>query len=77
MLRARHNEKECRKKQMKVKPATSFKLLSIFIHQKKKKKKKKNQDKIQNKRILVKSTFQVSVTKSLRNNPQEFIKQIL
>ena len=30
LLRARHNEKE-----MKVKPATSFKLLTIFIHKKK------------------------------------------
>ena len=44
VLRARRNEKE-----MKVKPATSFKLLTIFIHKKKKKKKKK--DKIQNKRM--------------------------
>ena len=31
LLRARRNEKE-----MKVKPATSFKLLTIFIHKKKK-----------------------------------------
>ena len=37
MLRARRNEKE-----MKVKPATSFKLLTIFIH------KKMNQDSKQN-----------------------------
>ena len=39
VLRARRNEKE-----MKVKPATSFKLLTIFIPHKKK-------DKIQNKRM--------------------------
>ena len=44
LLRARRNEKE-----MKVKAATSLKLLTIFIHKKKKKKKKKiRQDSKQN-----------------------------
>ena len=64
VLRARRNEKE-----MKVKPATSFKLLTTFIHTKiRQDSKQKN---------VINSTFQVYVTKYLRNNPQEFIKQIL
>ena len=64
VLRARRNEKE-----MKVKPATSFKLLTIFIH------KNMRQDSKQNN--VSKQYLSSYVTKSLRNNLQEFIKQIL
>ena len=64
LLRARRNEKE-----MKVKPATSFKLLTIFIH-------KKNKIRFETKECKWTVSFKF-VTKSLGNNPQEFIKQIL
>ena len=63
MLRARRNETE-----MKVKPPTSFKLLTIFIH-----KKTIRQD---SKQKNVSKPFKF-MSQSLRNNTQEFIKQIL
>ena len=64
LLRARCNEKE-----MKVKPATSFKLLTIFIH------KKIRQDSKQNN--VSKQYLSSLCHKVPQNNPQEFIKQIL
>ena len=64
LLRARRNEKE-----MKVKPATSFKLLTIFIH------KKIRQDSKQNN--VSKQYLSSLCHKVPQNNPQEFIKQIL
>ena len=64
LLRARRNEKE-----MKVKPATSFNLLTIFIH------KKIRQD---SKQKNVSRQYLSSLCHKVpQNNPQEFIKQIL
>ena len=71
VLRDRRNEKE-----MKVKPATSFKIIHIVLFTKSKKKKKKKKVRQCAKQKWVNSTFQPYVTKSLSNIQQEFLNQI-